>query len=144
MVNRSNNAVYFCDNFWKLCGSIHRWKWMFCNICDHSGNSKFSTSNADNNSEWSNHVLCGRFCGFDFVFGDRQRLVELTDDTNNHCNNIRIVLCDSHRRERMSSNVCTNGCNGKCSTGNADNHSEWSNDILCGRFGDIDIFASDR
>ena len=71
MVNRSNNAVYFCDNFWKLCGSIHRWKWMFCDICDHSGNSKFSASSTNNHSEWSNDILCGRFGDIDIFASDR-------------------------------------------------------------------------
>ena len=56
----------------------------------------------------------------------------------------RLLLCNLYQRFWMFFNIYSDNGNGKCSTSNADNHSERSNNILRGRFSDINIFASDR
>ena len=56
----------------------------------------------------------------------------------------RLLLCNLYQRFWMFFNIYSDNGNGKCSTSNANGYSKWSYDVLCRRFGDINIFTSDR
>jgi hypothetical protein len=112
-------------------------------IGSNAGYREPDSGNANDHSRRTYNLLFGRVGRTDFFGNGRQYLVERRNDAIHYGHNLGNLYGHDDQR-RLFGYVHRNGRNGEHNAGNAYGHGRRIHNFLLGRFGNTDIFFSNR